>query len=575
MRELRGIAASPGLAIGPSFHFRRPELSYRRLSVADPAAEWHRFLAAREAAREQLAAIRERAVAESGEEQAAIFHAQAMMVEDPELAGTVRAAIEEQGINAEAALSAAAAAYQEALEALDDPYLRARAADLRDVVERLMRNLLGIDEALAAGPQVPSIILARDLAPADVVLLDRRLVLGYCTAGGGPSSHAAILARARGLPAIAGVGPQLLEVRDGTTLLLDGAAGRLLVEPDAATVAAYRARQTALATTAQEARRLACEPAFTRDGRRIAVMASIGEAEEARTAVAAGAEGVGLLRTEFLCLGRRSLPSEEEQYEAYRGILDTLGGRPVVLRTFDGGGDKALPGLDLPREMNPALGLRGIRLCLAHKECFRTQLRAALRAAIGHDLRVMFPMVATPAEVRAARAFLLECAEELRAEGISAASSLEVGIMIEIPAAALLADRLLPEVDFVSIGANDLSQYTFAADRTNAQVAPLASAFQPAVLRLIRGVAEAAQTQGKRVSLCGEVAGEPLAIPLLVGLGLDELSMMPAAIPMAKQVIRSLTADDARQLALAALDCDGPDAVQALVRERLLPDGVA
>jgi len=572
MKTLRGIAASRGIAIGPAFHFRRADLRFERHTVHDPVAEWTRLQAALETAREQLADVYAKAEAESGAEQAAIFQAHAMMLDDPELLDTVRTAIEEQCLNAEAALSDAAEMYAQMLEALGDEYFSARAADVRDVAARVLRILLGVAESPTAGLTVPSVILARDLTPSDTVLLDKTLVLGFCTAEGGATSHTAILARGLGLPAIVGAGGcrlDILKIPDGSTLVLDGSDGTLLVEPDEETVATYQERQAAATAVLAQARERAHEPAVTRDGHRVEVVANVGNVEGAEAALEAGAEGVGLLRTEFLYLERAHLPDEEEQYQAYRAIVDVFGDWPVILRTLDIGGDKDLPYLDLPQEMNPFLGVRAIRLCLARPELFKPQLRAALRAGTGRNLKLMFPMVATVAEVRAARAMLEECRAELLAEGQAVAEGMEVGIMVEIPAAALMADRLADEVDFFSIGTNDLSQYTLAADRTNAQVAPLATGFQPAVLRLVRDVIAAAHARGKWVGLCGELAGEPLAVPILLGLGLDEFSMNPPAIPLAKQIIRALTLDEAREVAQAALELDSPDAVRALVRERV------
>ena len=569
MKTLCGIAASRGIGIGPAFHFRRADLSFERCMVEDPAAEWARFQAALETAREQLAGVYAKAEAESGTEQAAIFQAHMLMLEDPELLATVRATIEEQNVNAEAALIDTAGMYAQMLEALDDEYLSARATDVRDVATRVLRILLCVAESPTAGLTAPSIILARDLTPSDTVLLDKSLVLGFCTAEGGATSHTSILARGLGLPAVVGTGPDVLEIPDGATLVLDGSDGRLLVEPDEETITEYRARQAAGATVLAQARQMAHKPAIIRDGHRVEVVANIGNVEGAQAALEAGAEGVGLLRTEFLYLERDHLPDEEEQYRAYRAIVDVCGDLPVILRTLDIGGDKGLPCLDLPREMNPFLGLRAIRLCLARPELFRPQLRAALRAGAGRNLKVMFPMVATVAEVRAARAVLEECRAELLAGGQPVAEQMEIGIMVEIPAAALMAYHLAAEVDFFSIGTNDLSQYTLAADRTNAQVAPLATGFHPAVLRLVRDVVAAAHAQGKWVGLCGELAGEPLAIPILLGLDLDEFSINPPAIPLAKQIIRALTLDEAREVARAALELESPDAVQALVRERV------
>jgi phosphotransferase system enzyme I (PtsI) len=569
MKSIQGIAASRGIAIGPAFQFIRADLCFERHVVEDPAAEWARFEAALVTAQEQLAEVYARAEAESGAEQAAIFQAHVLMLDDPELLQAVRTSIEEQGLNAETALSDAAEMYAEMLEALDDEYLSARAADVRDVVTRVLRILLGVAESPTAGLAVPSVILTRDLTPSDTVLLDKSLVLGFCTVEGGATSHTAILARGLGLPAVVGAGPDVLDVPDGTEVALNGSDGVLLVAPDAETVAGYRMRQMAVDTVLAKAREYAREPALTQDGHRVEVVANIGNVEGAQVALEAGAEGVGLLRTEFMYLEQAHLPTEEAQYQAYKAIVEAFGDLPVVLRTLDVGGDKELPYLDLPDEMNPFLGVRAIRLCLARPELFRPQLRAVLRAGAAGNLKVMFPMVATVAEVRQARAMLEDYRAELLVEGQAVAERMEVGIMVEIPAAAVMADCLAAEVDFLSIGTNDLSQYTMAADRTNAELTALASGFQPAVLRLVRDVIVAAHAQGKWVGLCGELAGEPLAVPILLGLGLDEFSMNPPVIPLAKQIIRSLTLDEAREVARAALALDSAEEVRALVRQRV------
>jgi phosphoenolpyruvate-protein phosphotransferase len=569
VNRLHGIAASRGIAIGPVFQFHKAEVCFERCLVPDPAAEWDRFQTAIETASQQIAEIKGRAEAECRAEEATIFDAHMLMLEDPELLEAVQIKIEDGCINAESALSDAAETYVELLESLDDEYFRARAADVRDVTERVLYALLNLTDSPAADLSNPSIILARDLTPSDTVLLDKSLVLGFCTAEGGATSHTAILARGLGIPAVVGIGASVLEVKDGAPSVLDGTDGLLLVDPDEAIVAAYRGQQAATATVLARAREQSGEPAITRDGHQVEIVANIGNVEGARTALDAGAEGIGLLRTEFLYLERTAWPDEEEQYRAYRAIVDVFGHQPVILRTLDIGGDKELPYLSLPQEANPFLGVRAIRLCLAKPELFRPQLRAALRAGAGRNLKLMFPMVATVAEVQAARALLEECRAELLAQGQPVAEDMEVGIMIEIPAAALMADRLAAEVDFFSIGTNDLVQYTLAVDRTNAQVASLATGFQPAVLRLVRDVIAAAHAQGKWVGLCGELAGEPLALPILLGLGLDEFSMNPPAIPLAKQIVRDLTLDTACEVAQAVLELDSPDEIRTLVRERV------
>ncbi len=568
MKTLNGIAASRGVASGPAFLFKRAALTIERCTGLDPAAEWARFEAALGASQGQLEEVRAKAEAENGVEEAEIFGAHLMMLDDPELLDTVRASLDRDGCNAEVALHDAAEVYAQALEALEDEYLSARAADVRDVAVRVLRNLLGVSESPTEGLDTPSIILAHDLTPSDTVLLDKSLVLGFCTAEGGATSHTAILARGLGLPAIVGAGAGVMAIKEKTPLVLDGSQGVLITDPDPKTLADYAARKAQLAAVLGEAQAHAHEPAITPDGQQVEVVGNIGNVEGARQALDAGAEGVGLLRTEFLYLERSSLPTEEEQYAAYKAIGDAFGQMPVVLRTLDIGGDKELPYLDMPPEANPFLGVRALRLCLIHPELFKPQLRAALRAGVGNNLKLMFPMVATTGEVRQARAVLDECCAELTAEGHPLPESMEVGIMIEIPAAAVNADQLADVVDFFSIGTNDLSQYTMAADRTNAQVAPLASGFQPAVLRLIKNVIDAAHAKGRWVGLCGELAGEPVAIPILLGLGLDEFSMNPPAVPLAKQIIRAVPVGEAQKVAAQALACEDPEAVEKLVRER-------
>ena len=567
--DVQGIGASPGIAIGPTFQFAKVEVDVERREVEDPEAEWERFEAALEKAREQLEQVLAKAEEETGAEEASIFEAHLMMLEDPELLEEVGAAIEEEDLNAEAAIHEAAESYAQMLEAMEDEYLGARAADVRDVAERVVRVLLDLPQSPAAELTESSVILARDLTPSDTVLLDKSLVLGFCTAEGGRTSHTAILARSLALPAVVGAGRHILEIPEGETVVLDGTAGTLIVGPDQETIDEYQERQERIAATLSKAREKADEPAVTRDGKRVEVVANIGNVEGAKSAVEAGAEGVGLLRTEFLYLERDDLPDEEEQYEAYRAVVDLFGDRPVILRTLDVGGDKDLPYLDLPDEMNPFLGVRAIRLCLDRPELFRPQLRAALRAGVERHLKLMLPMVSTISEVRAARALLEECRRELEQEERAAAEGLEVGIMIETPAAVVMAEELADEVDFFSIGTNDLTQYTMAADRTNADVASLLTGFQPAVLRLVRDTIAAGHAREIWVGLCGELAGEPLAIPILLGLGLDEFSMNPPAIPLAKQIIRQLTVEMARDVARDALALSDPEAVKELVRERV------
>ena len=562
MKTIRGIPTSGGVTIGPAFQYKNTELRIERHTVPDPMAENQRLEKALEQARRELAMVLEKAREDVESGTASIFEAHTMMLEDPDYLVAIQGKISNEALNAEAAVGDATEMYARMLEVMEDEYLRARAADIRDVGMRLVRILSGHGVSPTRNLVQPAIILAGELTPSDTISLDKTLVLGFCTVGGGPTAHVAILARELGLPAVVGMGEDILSIQDGCPLLLDGSEGTLLIEPDTASLDVKREKAISQATKGIAAGMLAKQAAFTRDGQRVEVVANIGNIESALQALEAGAEGVGLLRTEFLYLERAQMPDEDEQYQAYRAILDVFGMLPVILRTLDIGGDKELPYLSLPKEMNPFLGFRAIRLCLAHPEIFKPQLKAALRAGVDRNLKLMFPLVATVGEVRAARALVEECRIELAASSQPVVSKIGLGIMVEIPAAVIMADQLAAEVDFFSIGTNDLSQYTMAADRTSSSVSALADAFQPAVLRMMRDVVHVAHQRGKWVGICGELAGDPLAIPLLLGLGLDELSMNPTAIPLAKQIVRSLTMEETRQIAQTALEMENPDQIR-------------
>lgn len=570
MRTLNGIPASQGVAIGPVFRYEGVEFEVVCRQIEDADAEWARLKAAIATARQELEALGEKTAEEVGEKEAAIFEAHLMMLNDPELLRTVQSTIRTEKINAESALERATEQYAQALEAMDDEYLRARAVDVRDVANRVIRILLGLEAASASDLAQPSIVVARDLTPSDTAMLDKAYVLGFLTAEGGATSHTAILARTLGLPAVLGVGETALNVTSDDVVIVDGDEGVAHIAPDAQTQLLYERKQDTLAEVRAWTQTHALEPAITEDGQRVEVVANIGTVSDAHAALTRGAEGVGLLRTEFLYLERPDLPTEDEQADVYAEITDVFEGDPVILRTLDIGGDKELPCLDLPQEMNPFLGVRALRLGLARpEEVFKPQLRAVLRAATHRNLKVMFPMVATVGEVREARALLDECRAELVAEGVTVPDDFEVGIMIEIPAAALMADHLAAEVDFFSIGTNDLTQYTMAADRTNADVSYLMNGLEPAVLRLVKMVIDAAHAQDKWVGMCGELAGEPLAIPILLGLGLDEFSMSPPAIPIAKQIIRALSYETTQEVARRALQLESAEAVADFVKSEV------
>ena len=567
MRKLKGIRASPGIASGPAYIFQETELKIEDKTVSDTSAELKRFEEATQIAQDQIKAIRVKAESETSSEEAAIFDAHAMFLQDPTLIDAVRLAIEKQAINAEAAVNEAVETHAQTLESMEDEYFRARAADIRDIGRRVVCILLGIDEVNLSNLNQPSIIIARDLTPSDTVCLDKNLVLGFCTAEGGPTSHTAILAKALDLPAVVGAGSEVLDAPPSSLILLDGQRGEIVIDPDEALQLEFAERKRERETRSSEELENAFDTAVTLDGFEIEVVANVGNLQDAQMALERGAEGIGLLRTEFLYLDRVTAPDEEEQLTAYDQILDLMGERPVVVRTLDVGGDKELPYLDLGQEANPFLGWRAIRMCLDRPDFFKIQLRALLRSSPGHDLRIMFPMIATLEEVRRARALLEESRDEICADGATVAESIQLGIMVEIPSVAVLADRFAKEVDFFSIGTNDLTQYTMAAERTNDKVAHLGDACHPAILRQIRSVLLAAHSEGIWVGLCGELAGDPDAIPILLGLGLDEFSMAPASIPRAKTILRRWSKAEAAKLAEEVLDNDSAEDVRDRVRK--------
>jgi phosphoenolpyruvate-protein phosphotransferase/dihydroxyacetone kinase phosphotransfer subunit len=561
-QTLTGLPGAPGIAFGAARHFRPVDPEIPTGSSGDPEAEWEALTRALEHVRGEIRAARDAVAARAGEYSAAIFDAHLLFLDDEALVRPARRAIFEEGQNAAQAWHAAAEAVAAAYRGLDDEYMQARAEDLTGVARQVVAALAG--DSAAPSPTDAGILLAADLTPADTASLDRELAFGVATATGSPTSHSAILARSLGIPAAVGLGEALLSVPEGAPLLLDGDAGIVHIEPSEELVTKYEQRAATQEEAASSARAAAIEPALTRDGRRIEVVANIGTPADVPAAIENGAEGVGLLRTEFLFLERDSMPSEDEQYAAYKSVAKGLEGRPLILRTLDVGADKPLPYLPLEPEANPFLGVRGIRLALARPEILETQLRAVLRAAAEFPLKVMFPMVATLEEYRQAKVVLARAREGLEQAGEPTPAELEVGVMIEVPAAALAAEIFAPEVDFFSLGTNDLVQYTMAAERGNAAVAGLADGLHPSVLRLIRIVVEAATGQGKWVGVCGELAGDPLAVPVLIGLGVAELSANAPAIPAVKQAVRSVDAEAAHELADEALELSSAAEVRAL-----------
>lgn len=559
--NLAGQPASAGVAIGPLYRLKPAPVVVPEEEAQDPEAELRRLDTALEAARAETRSLYDWTRAHIGKNEAGIFDAQLLFLEDPALVDRAQELIRDHRATAARAWQAASAESIAELEALNDAYLRARAADVADVAARLLRVLTG-STAAAALPPVPSIVAARDLTPSEVKTLDPAVVLGICLEAGSPTAHSVILARAMGIPAVVGLGPGIAAIQDGTVIAIDGKRGQTWIAPTADQLREIETRRQAWQEATRAAREARRRPAITADGRRLRVFANVGAVAEAADALACGADGVGVLRTEFLFLNRAEAPSEDEQYAAYRAIADVLGDRPLIVRTLDAGGDKSLPYLAIGAEPNPFLGWRGIRLTLGSPALLRTQLRAIVRAAAHRNVEVLFPMVSSLAEFREARAALREAETEL-----GVATPLRAGVMIEVPAAVAIADQLAREAAFFSIGTNDLAQYTMAADRTNARVAALVDALDPAVLRMVRQTVDAARAAQIPATLCGELAADPLATPLLIGLGLEEFSVSPPLIGALKRAIAQTESSAATALARQALDLDSSQSVRRFLAD--------
>jgi phosphocarrier protein FPr len=552
---LTGVPASAGLAVGPAHHLHGPAGPPLDRAAEDPVGERERLAGGIAAARTAIERDRETVAARAGKAEAAIFDAHLALLDDDAMLEPAHASIG-AGATAERAWHDAAASVADRYRALDEPLLRERATDVLDVGRRVVAALTGEPDAASAHA---GIVIAGELTPADAAGLDPASVTGIATARGTATAHAAILARALGLPAVVGLGAGVLGIDEGTTVLIDGEAGTLLLDPSEEVRRDASERRERARQRSARARERAHEPGATKDGTRIEVFANLGAAAEAARAVELGAEGVGLLRTEFLFLERAELPGEEEQAETLRSIAQALDGRPLVVRTLDAGADKPLPALPMPPEANPFLGVRGIRLALARRDVLSTQLRAILRVAAEYPVKVMLPMVATLSEIDAARDALAEARHDT---GIDAA--LEFGIMVEVPAAALGAARLAAHVDFFSLGTNDLTQYTMAAERGDERLAELLTGPQPAVLRLVAETVAGAAEHGRWVGVCGELAGDPPTAVLLAGLGVTELSMAPALVPEVKEALRGVDLAQAQAAARQALDVDSASAARAL-----------
>ncbi len=552
-KSFKGIPASDGIAIGPVFCYIPAELTVPVRAAGSAEEELARFDAARERARVELQGLYDSIEKRAGKEEASIFVAHQEMLYDPALEGKIREFVE-IGQTAEQALVNATDELADLLASVNDELFAARALDVKDVGRRVLRILLGLPDTALGAVSEPSIILAEDLTPSDTASLNPSLTLGFITAQGGLTSHSAILARTLGLPAIVGMGNGLLDhVSNGAFIVMDGRSGEMILEPNQETITRCKQIKAQRESQLQILKSAALKDARTVEGRRVEVAANVGEAASARDAIEHGAEGIGLLRTEFLYLEDTQPPSEEKQFRIYREIFEVMSGRPVIVRTLDIGGDKPPSYLPFPDELNPFLGWRAIRISLDEPELFKTQIRAILRAATGHRARIMFPMVSDLDELRRARDVVEAVKRDLKSASVEFAADIPVGIMVETPAAAVLVDVLAEASDFFSLGTNDLTQYTLAVDRGNAKVANLFQPLHPAVLRLIRQTIEAGHAKGKWVGMCGELASMTKAIPILLGFGLDEFSMNPRAIPEAKHLIGKLTDDKAREIADQAM----------------------
>lgn len=569
VENLKGIAASSGIAIGRAFLMTEPDLVVTKKQVANKESEVTRFHEAVNASKFELQQIRDRAEVDLGPENAAIFDAHLLVLSDPELIGSVESKIHDEAVNAEAALQETADVLIIMFEQLDNAYMRERAADIRDVTKRVIAKLLGVEIPNISLINEEVIIISNDLAPSDTAQLNRAFAKGFTTNMGGRTSHSAIMARSLEIPAVVGTKNATSAIRQGDLIVVDGDSGEVLINPPNDVIESYIEKRNEQEVEKKELTLLKNERTITLDGIHVEVAANIGTPKDVESVLENGGEGVGLYRTEFLYMERDSLPTEEEQFQAYKQVLEQMGDKPVVVRTLDIGGDKQLPYLNLPEEMNPFLGFRAIRLCLEEQTIFRTQLRALLRASNFGHLKIMFPMIATLEEFREAKKLLLEEKELLHQEGTSVSDHIEVGIMVEIPSTAILADQFAKEVDFFSVGTNDLIQYTMAADRMNESVAYLYQPYNPAILRLVKMVIDAAHAQGKWAGMCGEMAGDSIAIPLLLGLGLDEFSMSAPSMLKARKQISQLTQIEMKQIAETALTMQTSEQVKQYVKEKL------
>ena len=573
--KLQGISGARGVGAGTVYVYTQEAICIDRTPIEEAAVagELHKLDDAMQMTIDQLTEVKAKAAATMGDAEAAIFEAHIMIAQDPSLLTSIRQAVESEHKSAAEATEGVIESFAAMFSAMDDLYMRERGADIRDIGDRLLRNLLGMTPRGLAHLSGQIILVADDLTPSDTASLDATVVQGIVTASGGPTSHAAIMARTLAIPAVMGVGDSSA-LRTGEQAVVNGTDGIVLTELSDDEFARYQEEGARYRRVLQTMKESANLPAKTKDGHDVLLFGNIGKADDAAKVRELGAEGIGLFRTEFLYMERDELPNEEVQYEAYKACAEAMDGRPVIIRTMDIGGDKELKCLALPKEMNPFLGYRAIRICLSEPDMFKTQLKALLRAGVHGQVHIMYPMISSLDEVRRANALLQEAKDELAAAGVAFNGDTPVGIMVETPAAAMIADILAKEVDFFSIGTNDLCQYTLAVDRMNERIGQLYEPLHPAVLRLIKQVIDASHKEGKLTGMCGEMAGDPMATMILLGLGLDEFSMSATAIPMIKAVLRSVTVDECRHMAVKALTLGSAKEIAAYVTRIMTEKGI-
>jgi phosphotransferase system enzyme I (PtsI) len=562
----KGTGASPGVALGKALVIEHSELNIEKKNIENVETEVEKLQAAVEESKKELEQVKERAKVELGEHEAEIFEAHLLVLQDPELIDQTIAKIRDEKVNADFALNEVKEMFVSIFESMDNEYMRERAADIKDVTNRVLRHILGIKVVDLSALSEEVILIAHDLTPSDTATMNKKMVLGFLTNIGGRTSHTAIMARTLEIAAVVGLSDVTENVKDGDFIVFNGETGQVIVNPDEKVINEYRYLKAKFDEEKEALKQLIGKTSITLDGRHVELAGNIGSPNDLEGLIKNDAEGVGLYRTEFLYMDKEDdFPSEEEQYEAYKAVLEGMNGKPIVIRTLDIGGDKELKYFKMDEEMNPFLGYRAIRLCLDRTDIFKTQLRALYRASVHGKLRIMFPMISSLEELLKSKEIIKEVLAEMDAEGMEYSKDVEVGMMIEIPSAAVISDILAKHVDFFSIGTNDLIQYTCAVDRMNQKISYLYNQFNPAVLRLIKMVIDNAHKEGKWVGMCGEAAGDQRMIPILLGMGLDEFSMSPISILPARKFITSVKYEDMKKFANEVLTMGTAEEIKAYV----------